>query len=128
MYSEQISACYRIVNLINKKIYIGSSIHIKSRWNAHKSLLKRNKHPNKYLQNAYNKHGKESFVFEIILYCSPKKCIFFEQRLLDVYKPYFHENGFNLRNKAEANIGLTLSEEHKEKISKTLKGKYVRRT
>ena len=125
MYKNKISACYRIINLVNKKIYIGSSTHIKSRWNGHKNLLRNNKHSNKYFQSSWNKYGKESFLFEIILYCSPENCIFFEQKLLNVYKPYLRDNGYNLRAKAETNCGLILSEEHKAKISKSLKGKYI---
>jgi hypothetical protein len=41
---------------INKKLYIGSSIHVERRIIQHKSDLKRNRHDNPILQNAYNKY------------------------------------------------------------------------
>lgn len=57
---------YKIVNTINNKIYIGSAKNIKKRWSAHKSDLNKNKHHSRYLQNAWNKYGKDSFIFEIV--------------------------------------------------------------
>lgn len=57
---------YRIRNLINGCIYIGSSKNFYNRLKYHLSLLHKNKHTNPYLQNAWNKYGSESFVFEII--------------------------------------------------------------
>jgi len=41
---------------INGKQYVGSSVNIKKRLRRHRTLLRNNKHDNKYLQNAYNKH------------------------------------------------------------------------
>jgi len=57
---------YKIVNIVNNKIYIGQSIEIKRRWNDHKSELKRNIHHNIYLQKSWNKYGEENFIFEVI--------------------------------------------------------------
>ncbi len=61
-----ISGIYRIVNVINNKSYIGSSKNIIRRWYFHKSALKNNRHHCIYLQRSWNKHGKDSFKFEII--------------------------------------------------------------
>lgn len=55
------SGIYGILNIINNKIYIGSSKNISSRLSRHFYDLNRNNHHNQYLQNAYNKYGKESF-------------------------------------------------------------------
>lgn len=57
---------YCITNKMNKKSYIGSSSNINKRIINHKSRLKNNKHPNQYLQNAYNKNGIENFIFSIL--------------------------------------------------------------
>lgn len=56
-------ACiYKIENLINGKIYIGSTHKVlNKRKSEHFSLLRKNKHYNKKLQNAWNKYGEESF-------------------------------------------------------------------
>lgn len=61
-----ISGIYQIVNVINKKTYIGSSKNIIRRWYIHKSALKNNRHHCTYLQRSWNKHGKDAFKFEII--------------------------------------------------------------
>lgn len=57
---------YQITCTANGKIYIGSSVNIKSRISGHKSKLNKGCHDNKYLQNAWNKYGESSFIFEII--------------------------------------------------------------
>jgi group I intron endonuclease len=63
---NKISGIYAIRHAETGKVYIGSSINIKQRWNAHKSALQKNIHDNEHLQNAWNKYGKEAFVFEIL--------------------------------------------------------------
>ena len=61
------SGIYQIRNLVNNKIYIGSTVDIKTRWRTHKNNLRRNlDRPNKYLQNSWNKHGENNFIFELI--------------------------------------------------------------
>lgn len=57
---------YSIKNLINNKIYIGSSINITKRINQHFNNLKNNKHNNKHLQFSYNKYGIKNFSYEIL--------------------------------------------------------------
>lgn len=51
---------------INSRNYYGSTLNIISRKSSHFSSLKSNLHSNIELQEAYNKHGKESLKFEII--------------------------------------------------------------
>ena len=67
---------YKIVNKQNNKYYIGSSSNVEKRWYVHKTRLKNNNHPNKYLQAAWNKYGEESFLFVI------EKCNISEDTLL----------------------------------------------
>lgn len=57
---------YGIRNKINDKIYIGKSLQVEKRLIAHKSLLNRQVHFNKKLQNSYNKYGAESFEFLLL--------------------------------------------------------------
>lgn len=61
-----LSGIYQILNLVNKKFYIGCSINLKKRLERHKSELKCNKHSNKHLQRAWNKHGSSKFKFIIL--------------------------------------------------------------
>lgn len=60
---------YSIVNKIDNKMYIGCTNNFKVRKYSHFLALKNNKHSNTHLQAAYNKYGKENFIFEVIEYC-----------------------------------------------------------
>lgn len=57
---------YAIRNVENNKLYIGYSSCLRQRKNSHFKDLKWNSHKNPRLQNAYNKYGKEKFLFEVI--------------------------------------------------------------
>ena len=54
--------------MINGKIYIGQSVHIKTRFNQHKAEARNGN--NRPLYNAIRKYGIENFSFEIIEECS----------------------------------------------------------
>jgi hypothetical protein len=56
---------YSIKNTITGQTYIGQSTASRSRWNIHKSVLRRNKHPNYKMQEDCNKYGLDVFEFEI---------------------------------------------------------------
>lgn len=63
-YKNQNKGIYKILNTVNNKCYIGSTIQgFSLRWSQHRTELYRNIHTNPYLQNAWNKYGKEAFVF-----------------------------------------------------------------
>jgi group I intron endonuclease len=57
---------YIIKNIINNKIYIGSSKNIENRFRKHLSALKGGRHINKHLQAAFIKYGEENFSFNIL--------------------------------------------------------------
>jgi len=56
------SGIYKIINIINNRLYIGSSVNIRRRWLEHKRLLSKGKHENNLLQNSWDKHGENCFV------------------------------------------------------------------
>lgn len=63
------SGIYCIKNIINNKCYIGRASDLKNRKSKHFGRLRNNSHPNKYLQNSYNKYNEENFqwiVLEIV--------------------------------------------------------------
>jgi group I intron endonuclease len=57
---------YRITNLKNKKIYIGSTVNFEVRKAEHLGELRSNKHCNRWLQYDFRIFKEESFVFEIL--------------------------------------------------------------
>lgn len=96
---EKKCGIYKIVNTANKKLYIGSSSNICVRWVAHKSQLRHNKHPNKYLQHVYNKYGEEAFVFTVIEQVPKYELLDREQYWFNKTKCCIKEYGYNIQTK-----------------------------
>jgi len=57
---------YKITDQTNGMFYIGSAKCFQVRASQHLSKLKQGKHANKHLQNAFNKHGGDVFLFEVL--------------------------------------------------------------
>ena len=117
MAKEKIIGVYRITNKANGKVYIGSSVDIKGRWNSHISDLSRGVHRNQYLQNAWNKYGKDNFVFEIIEKCSKDEINLREQYWIDTYNASIRDKGYNILPTAYSNLGFKPSKETIQRMS-----------
>jgi hypothetical protein len=111
----KIIGIYKIQNKINNKCYIGSSINILTRLQKHKSLLRKNRHNNSYLQNAFNKYNESNFSMEILEICNLENLLEREQHYVNLYGDY---------NITKEVIRNTPSEESKLKHSKTRKELY----
>lgn len=112
---------YKITNIINNKIYIGSTIDYNRRVNTHLRLLNRNEHHSVKLQNSFNKYGEDNFNFTIIeLVDDVSELINIEQKWLNLELPLLN---MTLIAGLNSHIGLKRSNETKIKISKSLKGK-----
>ena len=94
---EIISGIYKITNLINNKIYIGQSINIYQRWEAHKytSLNKNSKEYNIYFHNALRKYGINNFFFEIVELCDKDKLDEREKYWIQYYDSCNRNVGYN---------------------------------
>jgi len=114
---------YKICNLNNNKVYIGSAYKYKERKQRHIRDLNKNKHHNQRLQNSWNKHGEENFIFEIIKECEKQNLISEEQRFIDLYNSYSDKNGYNICPKAGSVAGRVSSAETRKKISIATSGK-----
>ena len=58
---------YKIINVVNGKLYIGSTMHkFSKRKSEHLTALRKGYHFNSHLQSAWNKYGEENFIFEIL--------------------------------------------------------------
>ena len=137
---------------MNGKKYIGYAVNIPARWKEHKRSLKKNYHNNIYLQHAWNKYGKENFKFWIVEKYPPKEEIL---KLMEIYFIEYYnsfiDNGYGynmtkggdgrfgfipsdgikkimsekMSGKNNPNYGKTVSDEQKQKISNTLKGRII---
>lgn len=116
------SGIYKILNTTNGKFYIGSANNIKRRFIEHRKLLRGFRHPNAYLQAAWNKTWEHLFVFEIIEECSIN-ILEREQYWLDLTKCYDRTIGYNLRCIANSNKGYKFSDEFREMRRKMQTGK-----
>lgn len=110
---------YGIKNKINNHIYIGKTeMNFGDRRDSHYSLLENNKHWNKYLQNAWNKYGKDNFEFIIIHKLVDDEDI---NELERYYIKYYRDLNlsYNIADGGQGggNLGKHLSEETKRKIS-----------
>jgi len=81
---------YKISNMIDDRIYIGSTINIKGRWTEHKRKLSMNKHENIHLQRFVNKYGINSIYFDIIEEVDNNVLLSKEQHYIDVTKNKFN--------------------------------------
>ncbi|HHT9147125.1 MAG TPA: GIY-YIG nuclease family protein [Candidatus Wunengus sp. YC61] len=112
---------YKIENLVNGKVYIGSSVDIKNRWRQHLQCLVKGKHGNRYLQRAWDKYGAENFKFDIVEKCDSKILVEREQQFMDFFDAC--QCGYNLSPTAGSNLGIIHSEESRKKNSIARTGK-----
>lgn len=68
-YAEDYAGVYRVVDVSTGCCYVGQSRRLKKRISEHFRLLGNGAHPNRHLQNAYDKAGKDAFVAEIEVLC-----------------------------------------------------------
>lgn len=124
-------ACiYQIKNIVNNKIYIGSTIRATYiRKYEHFSELKNNKHCNNHLQKAWNKYGEDKFEFSILetfifpdTYSSIIKVEYITSR--EFYLINLLSANYNIKKDITiGNTGYKHSEETKRKISESNKTK-----
>ena len=84
------SGIYCIMNIQNGKRYVGSSKNIYSRWQKHRTLLRKGTHWDNHLQNAWNKYGESSFKFIVLSKCPENELLIKEQEYIDNLKPEYN--------------------------------------
>lgn len=121
---------YRAVNKTNGKSYVGQTIRsLKLRKRQHVSDALNGNKDNAYFHRAIQKHGVDNFIWTI-LHDDITTIDFLNQ--LEIYyigKYDTFENGYNLTLGGGGNLGVKLTEEIKQKISKANKGnKFSKKT
>ena len=115
---ERTKTCgvYAIINSMNQRKYIGSSFDTRRRCVNHKCKLRKNKHPNAYLQADWNKCGEDKFSFVVLDICEQHELIDKEQKILD--KIFDKQTMcYNIRDIAKSNRGFKHSKETRQKMS-----------
>ena len=91
-----IPGIYKILNTVNNKVYIGSSMSIFDRWKEHIRSLRKGNHHSRHLQNAWNLYGEKSFLFCIIENCDKDELLDREQFYIDAYNSADSRYGYNI--------------------------------
>ena len=111
------SGVYVIENKLNGKRYVGSAVDLKVRRQGHKRALLRGTHINIHLQNSWNKHGDDTFEFDVIEYWEPEFLVGMEQWWMNMLKPEY-----NICKVAGSNLGVKHTAESKANMSKAMTG------
>ena len=123
MDKDKVSGIYCIENIITNQKYIGQSINIKYRWKKHVSALNSNTHDNSYLQNSWNKYGKDNFKFYIIETCDQELLNEKEIYYIEYYNTLDRNYGYNLKTGGQ-NCSTYCTDEIKSKMSDAIKRSY----
>jgi group I intron endonuclease len=114
------------------RVYIGQSVNIYRRWQEHKLLLRKDKHYNTFLQNIYNKHGKDAVSFKIVQIINSdllsKLQISEIIKLLKIVEQTWINlvnSDINMRCAAGSPLGTKTSEETRAKLSQALSKPYA---
>lgn len=126
---------YKIINLVNAKFYVGSTINQRERFRCHRSRLRRNTHHSKHLQAAWNQYGEDNFLFKVIETIPDGESL---QAAEDVWlaehvgKEYcYNHSKFSdapwrgVPKELQPNYGREVSTEQRQAISGTLKAYYA---
>ena len=116
---------YKVTNLINGKVYVGKTKHnLMVRKNNHLAYTRYNYYKSCF-HDAIHKYGEDNFKWEII------DSVMFAESLNELEKYYIKKfnsrvpNGYNMTDGGDGILGVPRSQETKDKISKSKKGKYM---
>lgn len=118
------SGIYCIRNLVSGRIYVGSAIKIRSRWNTHRHMLRAGRHHSRILQRSWNKHSETAFAFEVLeAVADVTNLIRREQHWIDRLNAACPKRGLNAYPTAGSPLGRKVTPETKAKMSAAHRGK-----
>ena len=115
---------YQIKNSKTGKCYIGQTTDFKRRKREHLNELRKHKHANLYLQNAFDKYGEDSFEFTILEECEKEQANDREIFWLNNFGGFESSNNYNL---CQAGGAKGISEETREKLRSRIMSEETRR-
>lgn len=128
IYDNGIPRCkkpgvYAITNKRNGKCYVGSSICVSGRLDAHRRCLRRGAYGTHHLQRAWDRYGEEAFRFDVLETCEAGQVLVKEQYWIDNLNSADRRFGYNLCAVAGGGMkGLKHKAETKAHWSKIRKG------
>ena len=115
------SGIYKWTNKLTNDIYIGQSINLSNRFIRYFNFSYLNNRNTLVINKALIKYGYSNFSLEILEYCDINNLTEREPYYFDKLNPKY-----NTLKVAGSSLGHKLTEETKAKISKALKGVYVK--
>lgn len=114
MARKKTTGIYQILNTINGKVYVGSSKWIEQRWRSHLSLLRKDKHHSKHMQNAWNLYGEDAFQWIVLEECFIDDLAKKEQSHIDGLGVCDREVGYNTSPIANSQQGHKWTDEQRD--------------
>jgi len=135
--SDPMPGIYCLKNIVNNKVYIGSSNDTNTRKRGHFHALRYHRHANRHLQNVFDKYGEECFEFSILEQVGKLELIEREQYWIDSYNSADREYGYNVipfadrhafsddtrKRMSQSRNGIVFSDEHRRRLSEAATGK-----
>lgn len=88
-----IACVYEIRSDVGQKVYVGSTNRSRHRFREHRRRLRLGTHHSRHLQNAFNRHGEQSFFMRVVKTVEETELLAEEQRLADFYgKPLLYNS------------------------------------
>lgn len=110
-----VSCIYAARCLATNKRYIGSALKGLSRSRSHIRSLRKGIHHNRYLQNAWAKHGEAGFVWELIEACAANLLRQREQFWINRYNSADPRHGYNIAYPVRQRLpSKRMSKRHKQ--------------
>lgn len=97
---------YLLRNTKNGKVYVGRTSKFEERKKLHINNLRANRHPNKMLQEDFDKYGEKAFVFQAVFETEINLAnTHLEQAFMVALKTYDDDYGYNRKDPYFFNSG-----------------------